>query len=78
MECRTSGEKCEKGGRIEVAKFGWWAKEGAGRMTDEERGTMDDGGGRRDEKKLRRVEAKKVRKKEGREDERIKDKRLNG
>ena len=43
-------------------------------MTDEERGTMEEGGGTRDEKKLRRVEAKKVRRKEGREGERIKDK----
>ena len=75
-----------------MAKFGWWAKEGAGKVRkwedgrendgrgkrDDGRWTMEEGGGTRDEKKLRRVEAKKVRKKEGREDERIKDKRLNG
>ena len=61
MECGTSGEKCEKGGRIEVAKFGWWAKEGAGKVRKWEdgrendgRGRRDDGGGRRDEKRLRR------------------------
>ena len=33
---------------------------------------MDDGKGRRDEKKLRRVEAKKVRRKEGREGGKVK------
>ena len=39
---------------------------------------MDEGGGTRVEKKLRRVEAKKVRRKEGWEGERIREERLNG
>lgn len=42
------------GGRIEVAKFGWWAKEGAGKVRKWEDGRENDGRGRRDEKRLRR------------------------
>ena len=57
---------------------GWEGGKVKGERENDGRGKRNEGRWGREENKFRRVEAKKVRRKEGREDERIRENRLNG